>query len=213
MVVSYDMYGGSALHPWNKNEHGERLAQTVLGYHYKHDITWKFPLPVVYTPSGNAMRVRFDNSGQGLHARGGGAAIRGFVIAGSDQVFYPAEATVVGTNVVEVTSNSVASPVAVRYAWWENPVADLVGDGDLPASPFRSDDWELYPLDPTGAVTGPLQVTHDLPQGTPRPTTLVVPLAGSRLQDGSAVRYDPRGRAVCPMGRNSRSSGVFVVKR
>ena len=38
-------------------------------------------------------------------------------------------------------SPAVAKPVAVRYAWANNPEANLYNKAGLPACPFRTDDW------------------------------------------------------------------------
>ena len=65
----------------------------------------------------------------------------GFTVAGSDRKFVWAKARVVGSNKVEVWSDKVAEPVAVRYAWADNPVCNLYSAEGLPATPFRTDDW------------------------------------------------------------------------
>jgi len=70
--------------------------------------------------------------------------LKGFVIAGPDRKFYPAEAKCVEST-VEVWSDQVPNPVAVRYAWATWPEGNLVWNiGNLPASPFRTDDWPLF---------------------------------------------------------------------
>jgi sialate O-acetylesterase len=35
----------------------------------------------------------------------------------------------------------VKEPVAVRYAWADNPVFSVSSKDDLPLAPFRTDDW------------------------------------------------------------------------
>jgi len=85
----------------------------------------------------DGIRVRFRHVGGGLVARGG--PLRTFVIAGSDRKFLPAEAVIEG-NTVRVSCPEVALPVAVRYAWADNPDgANLYNAEGFPASPFRSD--------------------------------------------------------------------------
>ena len=69
-----------------------------------------------------------------------GEIIKGFEIAGLDHKFYWADAKIVGNEVL-VSSKNVENPIAVRYAWAENPVCNLFNNSDLPASPFRTDDW------------------------------------------------------------------------
>jgi sialate O-acetylesterase len=87
------------------------------------------------------VRVMFDHVGRGLKVMNGGDP-RGFTIAGEDAVWHPATATLVGKDAVSVWSDAVPAPVAVRYAWQNNPVDANVYNSDyLPASPFRTDDW------------------------------------------------------------------------
>lgn len=64
-----------------------------------------------------------------------------FEVAGSDKVFYPAKATI-ATNTVTVQSDKVSAPVAVRYAFKEFVVAELYNNDGIPASSFRTDDWD-----------------------------------------------------------------------
>jgi sialate O-acetylesterase len=66
---------------------------------------------------------------------------RGFAIAGEDKKFVPAKAKIVGPNTIEVWSDEVKQPVAVRYAWADNPVCNVYGASGLPLTPFRTDDW------------------------------------------------------------------------
>jgi len=72
-----------------------------------------------------------------MQARGGGA-IAGFEVAGRDGNYVEAQAKIEGATLV-VSSPQVAEPVAVRYAWADDPVCNLVNQAGLPASPFRSD--------------------------------------------------------------------------
>ena len=66
---------------------------------------------------------------------------RGFAIAGSDRKFVKAQAKVAGHDKIEVWSDQVSEPVAVRYAWADNPVCNLYSAVGLPTTPFRTDDW------------------------------------------------------------------------
>jgi len=66
----------------------------------------------------------------------------GFVIAGEDQQFYSATAKVVGSEVV-LSSTHVPKPVAVRYAWADDPKCNLYNKQGLPAPPFRTDEWQV----------------------------------------------------------------------
>ena len=83
--------------------------------------------------------------GGGLVAKGG-EELKGFAIAGEDKKFVWAEAKIDGDKVI-VSSDEIAEPVAVRYAWADNPVCNLYNEEDLPASPFRTDDWPGVTVD------------------------------------------------------------------
>ena len=85
------------------------------------------------------MRVQFRYAA-GLKARAGDA-VTGFVLAGADKVFHSATAMVTEEGHVEVVSKAVAKPAALRYGWADNPVVNLVNQHNLPATPFRTDDW------------------------------------------------------------------------
>jgi len=66
--------------------------------------------------------------------------MQGFAIAGEDMKFHWATAVIKGDKVI-VSSPDVTNPVAVRYAWANNPVSSLYNGVGLPASPFRTDNW------------------------------------------------------------------------
>jgi hypothetical protein len=85
--------------------------------------------------------VEFTNIGTGLKIRDGDAALKGFVAAGADKVFYEATAVLVDGQTVSLSSASVPSPVTVRYGWAKNPDCNLYNSADLHAAPFRSDEW------------------------------------------------------------------------
>ena len=79
-----------------------------------------------------------------LHADGSLMAkdgpLTGFAVAGKDMRFSPAEARIEGDTVI-VRSREVPQPVAVRYAWENDPRCNLYNGAGLPASPFRTDNW------------------------------------------------------------------------
>jgi sialate O-acetylesterase len=88
---------------------------------------------------GNAIRISFTHA-KGLKA-GADGTLQSFAIAGEDRKFVWADAKIDGDSVV-VSSPQVPQPVAVRYAWATNPIASLFNEAGLPASPFRTDNWE-----------------------------------------------------------------------
>ncbi len=65
----------------------------------------------------------------------------GFTIAGADRKFVAAEATILPDGRIEVSSAAVSDPVAVRYAWADNPVCNMYSRAGLPLTPFRTDDF------------------------------------------------------------------------
>jgi sialate O-acetylesterase len=89
---------------------------------------------------GSAVEIKFDHADGGLVAKGGGA-LKGFAIAGADKKFVWADAKIKGKKVI-VSSGKVAQPLSVRYAWANNPECNLYNGAGLPASPFRTDDWQ-----------------------------------------------------------------------
>jgi sialate O-acetylesterase len=136
MALAIDIGDPDDIHPTNKQEVGRRLALAARGMVYGEPVEFSGPLFRTATREGAAMRVWFDHA-EGLQARGG-AEPAGFGIAGSDGNFVPAEARVEGGSVL-VSSPQAPEPAAVRYAWADDPEANLVNRAGLPAVPFRSD--------------------------------------------------------------------------
>jgi sialate O-acetylesterase len=137
MAVAIDIGEESDIHPKNKQEVGRRLALAALARVYGIPITHSGPLYASHRVEGDAIRISFNHVDGGLVARGG-IPLEGFAIAGADGKFEWAEAAIDGETVV-VHSKAVREPVAVRYAWANNPRANLYGCSGLPASPFRTD--------------------------------------------------------------------------
>jgi sialate O-acetylesterase len=138
MAVTIDLGDARDIHPKNKHEVGRRLARQALSVAYCQSLVASGPLFRSMTITGNEAHLQFYHVGGGLVSRGND--LRGFAIAGVDQKFVWAKATIIGNKVV-VSSDQVAMPVAVRYAWADNPDCNLYNKEGLPASPFRTDDW------------------------------------------------------------------------
>jgi len=83
--------------------------------------------------------INFVIIGGSLKTKDGGT-VDGFIIAGTDRKFYVADAVIEGNRVI-VSSPEVPNPVAVRYAWANDPACNLYGSNDLPVCPFRTDMW------------------------------------------------------------------------
>jgi sialate O-acetylesterase len=141
MAVTIDVGDPKDLHPTNKAPVGERLALVAEAVVYGRPAAGRLS-PVFERAEADGKRMKvYLKTPDGLAVRDGGREPRGFVVAGADQVFHPASARIEADGSLSVWSEAVAAPVAVRYAWADNPDANLAGGSGLPASPFRSDDW------------------------------------------------------------------------
>jgi sialate O-acetylesterase len=145
MVVTLDV-GEPGLHPRTKRPIGERLANVALAEVYDGEVEYRFPLYKRSDVKGATMVIRFEHVGEGLMSNDG-EALREFTICGADQHFLPASAEIAGDTVV-VSCPEINSPVAVRYAWKNAPMANLFGKNGLPVSPFRTDAFELPEKNP-----------------------------------------------------------------
>jgi sialate O-acetylesterase len=145
MVVGFDK-GEASLHPKTKRFLGERLASLALADTYGQDIEYRFPLYKRAEIQGRSIIVHFEHADRGLNASDG-QALREFTICGEDQKFVKASAKIV-VNTIMVSSPTVTAPVAVRYGWSNAPDVNLISVNGLPASPFRTDDFELPEKNP-----------------------------------------------------------------
>lgn len=138
MAITIDVGDPANIHPKNKQAVGHRLALWALATVYGEKTPFSGPLPAGHEISGDAITLSFTHTDGGLVARDGG--LKGFAVAGADQKWFWAKARIEGDQVV-VSSPEVKSPVALRYAWADNPDCNLYNGAGLPASPFRTDDW------------------------------------------------------------------------
>lgn len=142
MAITIDLGDAKDIHPKNKQDVGKRLSFWALGTVYGKNVpAISGPLPNGSTVRGHNMTVSFKHTNGGLKSINGGP-LTGFQIAGADQQWKTAEATIHGETVV-ISSPEVAQPVAVRYAWKDWPEYSLANGAGLPASPFRTDDWPV----------------------------------------------------------------------
>jgi sialate O-acetylesterase len=139
MAVTIDIGNPDDIHPRDKLDVGQRLARWALAETYGQKTEESGPLYDSYKVEGDKVRLRFTHAA-GLKTRDGAAPV-GFFVAGEDRKFFPAEARIDGSAAVVVWSKDVPHPVAVRYAWADNPTNNLYNAEGLPASPFRTDDW------------------------------------------------------------------------
>lgn len=140
-AVIIDAGEGRDIHPRDKTTVANRLARLALGNDYGFDLATESPRYAGMTTEGATITLTFDHvSPGGLYSFDVKEPV-GFAIAGADQKFVWAEAKIVGENQVSVSNPDVPNPVAVRYAWADNPVANLQDATGLPVTPFRTDDW------------------------------------------------------------------------
>lgn len=138
-AVIIDIGEADDIHPRNKQDVGLRLALAARKIAYGEDIVYSGPVYKGHEVRDRQVVLTFDHLGGGLVAKGG--PLKGFAIAGSDGRFVWADARIEGDRVI-VWSDEVPTPVAVRYAWGNNPEgANLYNAEGLPASPFRTDAW------------------------------------------------------------------------
>ena len=142
-AVIIDLGEASDIHPLNKQDVAKRLVRWALAKDYGYDIPYQSPTYREMSIRDGKVLVTFDHVGGGLDTFDVNELI-GFTVAGEDQKFVKARARFVrGTNdTVEVWSDEVASPVAVRYAWADNPICNLQSQEGLPMTPFRTDSWK-----------------------------------------------------------------------
>ena len=140
MVCAIDLGEAKTIHPTNKQDVGFRLALLADKVAYQKDIIASGPLFNSYKIEGNMIRISFSGSGSGLKTKDN-LSPREFTIAGADKKFYHAIARIIGDELI-IRSDKVANPVAVRYAWSDNPDCNLINAEGFPAIPFRTDAWK-----------------------------------------------------------------------
>jgi sialate O-acetylesterase len=152
MAVIIDLPGDAGWHPRNKQDVAKRLSLWALHNDYgREDLVFSGPLYKSLAVEENRIRIRFNHLGSGLMVgtKDGlqpvkpapDQPLRSFAVAGGDRKWVLAKAEIDGYDVV-VSSPEVPKPIAVRYAYCQDPEgANLYNKEGLPASPFRTDDW------------------------------------------------------------------------
>jgi sialate O-acetylesterase len=160
LIVTFDTNSNGSIHPRRKLPVGERSARWALaevygakGYGSNRPLEWRGPVYKSMTVKDDKITVSFeDGTDRGL--RLDQDADQGFYIAGEDREFHIARARITSDkskkNHVVVWSDKVKKPIAVRYAWSNLPLGSLMNGRELPAYPFRTDDWPLIPHQSTG---------------------------------------------------------------
>ena len=155
LIVSFDANSNSSIHPGRKHPVGDRAARWALSEVHgvmddarRKPLQWRGPVYESMKKEKDRIHIAFEEgSDEGLRLERADA--RGFYIAGRDKIFHHAEARVIAARdappQVEVWSDDVPDPVAVRYAWSNLPLGSLMNGKELPAYPFRTDTWPLKP--------------------------------------------------------------------
>ena len=144
LASAIDVGDANDVHPHDKQTVGKRLALTALAKTYGQKLEYSGPEYQSQSMKieGNKIRLKFAHAA-GMKAQTG--EVKGFAIAGADKKWQWAQAKIEGDSIV-VSSPQVLAPVAVRYAWANNPDANLTNEANLPAVPFRTDDWPTITL-------------------------------------------------------------------
>ncbi len=142
-AVIIDLGEANDIHPKNKYDVAARLVRWALAKDYgMKDIEPQSPSYLEMKIEGNKTVLKFEHIAGGLRTVDVND-VRGFAICGEDKQWVWADARIDGTNSIEVWSDAVAAPVAVRYAWANNPVCNVVSKIGLPLTPFRTDDFRM----------------------------------------------------------------------
>jgi sialate O-acetylesterase len=145
MAITLDVGSELKIHPPDKTTPALRLGYIALANVYgKKHIPWRSPEYRSVTFEAGKAILSFDYAPNGLISKG--KELTNFEIAGEDRVFNPASARVLTGAKVEVWSEKVSKPVAVRYAFKNWVVGDLFNAEGLPASSFRTDNWHIPPF-------------------------------------------------------------------
>ncbi len=140
-AVIIDLGEGRDIHPRNKQTVADRLVRIALARDYHKNIIHEGPRYKSMEVKGDKILLTFDSVGQGLYSFDTREP-QGFAIAGADKKFVWAEGKIISNNQMEISSESVKNPVAVRYAWANNPKCNMYNRDGLPMTPFRTDSWE-----------------------------------------------------------------------
>ena len=141
MAVLSDIGSDVTIHPPRKKEVAERLLLIALNKTYgMKDVDCTGPVYKSMTEKEGALLLSFDAAETGIFSPE--TELSNFEIAGEDKIFYPAKAEIIAHKQVKVSSLDVKVPVAVRYGWQNWFEGTLYDNNMLPASSFRTDDWE-----------------------------------------------------------------------
>ena len=137
LCVTIDLGVVGNLHPTNKLEFGERLAQLALKRLYHKNVPSIYTYLKSYKIRNGKIILTFSNT---IIEKNESNSFSGITVCGSDSIFKKAEINIIGRRVV-VSHPQISKPLAVRYAWRGNPVALLFDKNNMPVCPFRTDNF------------------------------------------------------------------------
>ena len=159
MAVALDIGEYDYIHPSEKRIAAQRLAAVAL-HGEGHPVPFEGPRfaraefaggkATLHFTTDSKLQIEqvvmnhdkgFDPGADPKAMKSPADALTGFIIAGADQHFVPAEAKITGDDTVVVSSAGVPDPKAVRYGWADFSLANLYNANGFPAEPFRTDDW------------------------------------------------------------------------
>ena len=157
LIVTFDTNSNGSIHPQRKLPIGERTARWALAEVYqvqdsrsRSPLEWQGPVYESFAIEKDKVTVSFrEGTHRGLRLNKDVEI--GFYIAGKDRIFHHARARIIKDSQLQVWSDDVPQPVAVRYGWSNLPMGGLMNFRELPAYPFRTDKWPLTPHQSTGS--------------------------------------------------------------
>jgi sialate O-acetylesterase len=138
--VITDLGEDADIHPKNKRDVAERLVRWALVKDYGMKLPYRSPEFKAMKIEGNKAIISFDTFGSAIRTVDS-STLTGFAICGEDKKWEWADAQITGNDTVAVICPKVAKPVAVRYAWADNPVCNLYSKDGLPVTSFRTDNF------------------------------------------------------------------------
>ncbi len=140
MAVFIDIGSDTTWHFPNKPEAGRRLSLPAKALIYgQTSLVYSGPMYQSMIVSGTKIKLLFSQIGSGLTAKPGTTSLTGFALAGATGKWYWATSAAISADTIIVSSDSVAEPTRVHYAWADNPICNLYNSEGLPASPFSTE--------------------------------------------------------------------------
>lgn len=139
-AVIIDVGEGRDIHPRDKQTVANRLARWALARDYGIRMDHQSPRYRSMEITGGKIILTFNHVGSTLYTFDTNKPM-GFAVAGANKEFVWAEAEIIDENRIQVWSDQIANPVAVRYAWANNPICNVYSREGLPLTPFRTDTW------------------------------------------------------------------------